>query len=114
MGLAATGAALEYLSWVDPIEYQWWVLVQNWGGTTTPDDITLALAVVPDAPSTNFDVTGPAVIPALELFDLEVTWDVPEMEPLSAWYGWFSVGSDLQMQVILGKQNLTFIADMMM
>lgn len=91
---AATGAALEYLSWVDPIEYQWWVLVQNWGGTTTPDDVTLALAVVPENPSTNFDVTGLDSVPALDLFDLEVTWDVPEMEPLSAWYGWFSVGSD--------------------
>ena len=103
---AATGAALEYLSWVDPIEYQWWVLVQNWGGTTTPDDITLALAVVPDAPSTNFDVTGPAVIPALELFDLEVTWDVPEMEPLSAWYGWFSVGSDSANAGNIGQTEL--------
>jgi len=91
---AATGVALEYLSWVDPIEYQWWVLVQNWGGTATPDDITLALAVVPENPSTNFEVTGPAAVPALEMFDLEVTWAIPEMEPLSAWYGWFSVGSD--------------------
>ena len=91
---AATGAALEYLSWVDPIEYEWWVLVQNWGGTTTPDDVTLAVAVVPDVPSTNFDVTGPDSVPALDLFDMEVTWNVPEMEPLSAWYGWFSVGSD--------------------
>ncbi len=91
---AATGAALEYLSWVDPIEDDWWVLVQNWDGTATLDDVTLAVAIVPENPSTNFEITGPDIVPALELFDLEVTWDIPEMEPLSAWYGWFSVGSD--------------------
>jgi len=91
---AATGAALEYLSWVDPISYQWWVLVQNWGGDETPDDIKLAVALVPDEESTNFEVTGPPNVPGLTEFDLEVTWDIPEMEPGSAWYGWFNVGSD--------------------
>ncbi len=103
---AATGAALEYLSWVDPIPYQWWVMVQNWGGTATPDDITLAVAVVPDTPSTNLEVTGPAAVPGLEMFDLEVTWDVPEMEPLSAWYGWFSVGPDADNPGVVGQTEL--------
>ena len=90
---AATGAALEYLSWTDPIAFDWWVLVQNWGGDSTPDDVTLALGLVPDVESTNFEVSGPSPISALEEFDLEITWDIPEMEPLSAWYGWFDVGS---------------------
>lgn len=103
---AATGAALEYLSWVDPIPYQWWVLVQNWGGTATPDDVTLALAVVPENPSTNFEVTGPTAISALESFNIEITWDVPEMESLSAWYGWFSVGSDPANTGNIGQSEL--------
>lgn len=89
---SATGAALEYLSWVDPIPYQWWVLVQNWGGDPlVEDDVKLALGLVQDVPSTNFDVSGPASVPALTEFDLEVTWDVPEMEPSSAWYRLASV-----------------------
>ncbi len=92
---SANGAALEYLSWVDPIDYQWWVLVQNWGGDPAVlDDVKLAVGLVPDVESTNFDVSGPSSNPALTMFDLELTWDVPDMEPFSAWYGWFNVGSD--------------------
>ena len=90
---SATGATLEYLSEVDPIAYDWWVLVENWGGDETLDDVTLALGLVPDVASTNFEVSGPTSVPALDEFSLEVTWDIPEMEPLSAWYGWFNLGS---------------------
>jgi len=104
---SATGATLEYLSWVDPIAYQWWVLVQNWGGTPgTPDDVKLALGLVPDVESTNFEVTGPTNVPALTPFDLEVTWDIPEMEPFSAWYGWFNVGSDAGNPGNIGETEL--------
>ena len=92
---AATPAALEYYNWTDPIAYDWWVLVQNWGGDPEIlDQITLAVGLVPNMPTPNLNISGPASVPALQEFDLEVTWDIPEMEPLSAWYGWFSVGSD--------------------
>jgi uncharacterized repeat protein (TIGR01451 family) len=104
---SATGAALEYLSWVDPIPYQWWVLVQNWGGDPEVlDDVTLALALVPDTESTNFEVSGPASVAGLDPFSLEVTWDVPEMEPMSAWYGWFNVGSDAANPGNIGQTEL--------
>jgi uncharacterized repeat protein (TIGR01451 family) len=104
---AATPAALEYISWTDPIAYDWWVLVQNWGGDTeVADDITLALGLVPDTTSTNFEVSGPTSVPALTEFDLEVTWDIPEMEPLSAWYGWFSLGSDAENPGNIGQTDL--------
>jgi uncharacterized repeat protein (TIGR01451 family) len=103
---AATSGTYEYLSWVDPIPDTWWVLVQNWGGTATPDDVTLALAIVPDDPSTNFEVSGPASVEGLEPFDLEITWDEPDMEPLSAWYGWFSVGPDPDNPGMVGETEL--------
>jgi uncharacterized repeat protein (TIGR01451 family) len=92
---------------VDPIAYEWLVLVQNWGGDSAVlDDVTLALALVPDEDSTNFSVTGPASVPALTPFDLEVTWDIPEMEPFSAWYGWFNVGSDAGTPGNIGETEL--------
>ncbi len=103
---AATSGTYEYLSWVDPDPDTWWVLVQNWGGTATPDDVTLALAIVPDDPSTNFEVSGPASVEGLEPFELEITWDEPDMEPLSAWYGWFSVGTDPANPGLVGQTEL--------
>jgi len=104
---AATPAAFEYISWIDPAEGEYWVLVQNWGGDPSiPDEITLAVGLVPDTPSTNIEVSGPPSVPALEEFDLEVTWDVPEMEPLSAWYGWFSLGSDADNAGNIGQTEL--------
>jgi uncharacterized repeat protein (TIGR01451 family) len=94
LGSSATASSDEYLSYVDPDEYPHaWVLVQNWGGTETPDDVILALGLVPAPPRpTNFAVTGPKTNQALTPYNLEITWDLPAMEPLSAWYGWFSVG----------------------
>ncbi len=103
---SATGETLEYISWVDPTPDDYWVLVQNWGGDTNPDDVALALGLVPDAGPKKFDVTGPTSVPPLELFDLELTWDIAEMEPLSAWYGWFSVGSDALNPGNIGETEL--------
>lgn len=104
---ASTPAALEYFSWTDPIAYDWWVVVQNWGGDpATPDDITLALGLVPDVPTTNFVVSGPPSVPALAKYDLEITWNIPEMEPMSAWYGWFSLGSDADNPGNIGQTDL--------
>ena len=90
---SATGAALEYYSWLNPWDDPYWVLIQNWAGAPD-DDVKLAVAVVPDVDEGNFELSGPDSVPAGEFFDLEITWDEPAMEPFSAWYGWFSVGTD--------------------
>jgi uncharacterized repeat protein (TIGR01451 family) len=108
LGSSATGSALEYLSYIDPDEYSYyWVLVQNWGGDSTPDDVALAIGMVPSPPRPmNFSVDGPKSVPALTPFDLEITWDIPEMEPLSAWYGWFSVGTSPSSPGDIGQTEL--------
>ena len=108
LGRSATSTSEEYLSYLDPEEYSYaWVMVQNWGGTSELDDVVLALGLVPAPPRpTNFAVSGPKSVPALTPFDLEITWDIPALEPYSAWYGWFNVGSSPSNPGDIGETEL--------
>ena len=94
---SATGAALEYYSEVDPYAYPYyWVLIQNWTGSgADTDSVKLALGLVDNDNEGNFAVHGPSSVPAGDLFELEIEWDLDsDVEPFSAWYGWFSVDSE--------------------
>jgi uncharacterized repeat protein (TIGR01451 family) len=108
LAASATGAVLEYYSEIDPLAYPYyWVLIQNWTASAAPlDTVKFALGIVPDTTSVNFEVSGPSAVSAGAFFDLEITWDVPAMEPFSAWYGWFSVGSDAGSPGNIGETEL--------
>lgn len=106
LAASATGAVLEYYSEIDPYAYPYyWVLIQNWAGAAG-DTVKLAKAIVPDVDQGNFEIDGPPAVDAGDTFDLEITWDIPEMEPFSAWYGWFSVGSDAGSPGNIGETEL--------
>lgn len=94
--MSATATAYEYISFVDPTEEDpipVWVLIQNYAGAPG-DTVKLAVGILPKVDEGNLDITGPDSVAAGDLFDLTLTWDIPEMEPVSAWYGWFSMGSE--------------------
>lgn len=94
--MSATATAYEYISFVDPTEEDpitVWVLIQNYAGAPG-DTVKLAVGILPKVDEGNLDITGPDSVAAGDFFDLTLTWDIPEMEPVSAWYGWFSMGSE--------------------
>lgn len=79
----------------DPAPGTYWVLVQNWNGSASqPDHVVLASAVVPGSDAGNMNVTGPAAVPELTPFDVQVFWDTPAMMAGDRWYGAFSLGTD--------------------
>ncbi len=85
----------EYCDITDPITGTWWILVQNWAGSTSqPDAITLASAVVPGSDAGNMTFTGPVSVTAGTAFDLQLFWDTPTMMAGDRWYGAFSLGSE--------------------
>jgi uncharacterized repeat protein (TIGR01451 family) len=85
---AATGSA-GLCDIPDPEPGTWWVLIQNWRGTTDqPDDYVVATAVVPIADLGNAGVAGPdGTVPAGEPYDVRLHWDIPEMAAGDVWYG---------------------------
>jgi uncharacterized repeat protein (TIGR01451 family) len=85
----------EYCEFTDPVVGTYWVLVQNWAGSAEqPDDVVLAMAVVPGADGGNMWVEGPTSVPPLEPFDVRVYWDVPTIVAGERWYGAFELGTD--------------------
>ena len=79
---SATASWTEYcdITGDDLAAGDWWILVQNWAGSSMqPDNVTLATAVVA-ADQSNMTVTGPSAVPATTEFDLRFFWDTPTMQ----------------------------------
>ncbi len=94
---AATLPTAEELCEVaDPTPGTWWVLIQNWEGSTptASDPYTLATAVVPGDDLGNAGVQGPAgPVPNGQPYDVRLHWNVPELDPGEVWYGTAVLGS---------------------
>lgn len=91
----------------------WWILVQNWAGSSSqPDDVVLSTAVV-GTDSGNMTVTGPVTVTAKADFDLRVFWDIPTMAAGDRWYGAFAIGTDASHHGNIGTipVNITRYAD---
>jgi subtilisin family serine protease len=94
---SAAGTAFEYcdVSGADLVAGEWWVIVMNWEeSASAPDDISLALAIVPGADAGNVTVTAPDSVAATTPFDVRVFWDTPTMMAGDHWYGALDFGSD--------------------
>jgi len=92
---SATSTWAEYCDITDPDAGDYLIIVQNWQGSANqPDDITLALGVVPGTDAGNMEIEGPASVAEMEPFDLQLFWDTPEMVAGDRWYGAFSLGSE--------------------
>jgi len=89
--------AMEYLNIFQPtFSGTCWILVQNWESSEpgVEDPVKLAYGFVPKSGGTNYSITGPASVPALNPFDLTVDWDLgTAFYSSEVWYGWFSIGS---------------------
>ena len=79
----------------DPQAGPWWVLVQNWQGSTSqPDSYVVATAAVPGTDLGNAGLVGPeGTVPAGQPYDIRFHWDIPEMEAGDVWYGTAVLGS---------------------
>lgn len=92
---SATGSSAEACDVPDPEAGTWWVVVQNWGGSTSqPDAHTLATAVVPSADGDNAGVAGPeGEVPVGEPYDVRVHWDLPEAAEGDLYFGTAVLGT---------------------
>ncbi|MFZ5799055.1 MAG: S8 family serine peptidase [Thermodesulfobacteriota bacterium] len=101
----------EYCSVNDPEAGDYYAWIQNYEASdptgTTPDNVELAIAVVPGTSAGNLTVAlaggGPSV-PAGQPFDLNISWNlaVPDIH----WYGRFGLGTDAGNPDNLGLINL--------
>lgn len=104
---SAGEGAMEYLNIFQPnFSGTCWILVQNWESSEPgfADPVKLAYGFVPKSGGTNYSITGPASVPALNPFDLTIDWDLSATYAASeVWYGWFSIGSTAAIKNDVGK-----------
>lgn len=107
--------AMEYLNIFQPnFSGTCWILVQNWesSGPGVEDPIKLAYGFVPKSGGTNYNITGPASVPAMTPFDLTVDWDLGGAFYTSeVWYGWFSIGSTATLKNDVGMLDFNLYKD---
>jgi uncharacterized repeat protein (TIGR01451 family) len=92
---SATGSSAEACDVPDPEAGTWWVIVQNWGGSTSqPDAHTLATAVVPSEDLGNAGVAGPdGEVPVGEPYDVRVHWNLPDAAEGDLFFGTAVLGT---------------------
>ncbi|MPZ54431.1 MAG: S8 family serine peptidase, partial [Acidimicrobiia bacterium] len=84
---STTPTANEFVGIDDPEPGTWWVLVQNWAGSSDqPDAVTLSTAIVGGEVG-NASLEGPPPTAELEPWDLTVIFDEEAMEPGDSWFG---------------------------
>ncbi|MCA9980249.1 MAG: DUF4397 domain-containing protein [Anaerolineales bacterium] len=95
LGSSATGTSFEYLTVNDPPAGTYWVLVQNWAGSSAPeDDGVVAVGVVPNVDSGLATFDMPSSQPAGDPFSATLFWDLPDAEVGDVYYGLMAVGTD--------------------
>ncbi len=108
--VSASGIWAEYCNVDFPTAGQYWVLVQNWQGSTdpaNPDDIRLVTGLVKDTDLGNLTVTTDNLrISTGKLFDLDVNWNEPSLEVGDFWYAQFALGTDPANPENLGYTNV--------
>ncbi|WP_454854660.1 S8 family serine peptidase [Promicromonospora soli] len=113
--VSATGSSAEACDVPDPEAGTWWVVVQNWGGSTSqPDAHTLATAVVPSGDLGNAGVAGPeGAVPVGEPYDVRVHWNLPDAADGDLYFGTAVLGSSPETPDDIGEipVRLTRMAD---
>ena len=104
---SAEAGPMEYLNIFQPnFSGTCWIMVQNWESSEpgVSDPVKLAYGFVPKSGGTNYSITAPATVPALNPFDITVSWDVSStFADTEVWYGWFSIGSTATLKNDVGK-----------
>jgi uncharacterized repeat protein (TIGR01451 family) len=92
--VSASSGSMESCNIADPAPGTWWILAQNWEGTGSPDNFVLSHATVPSSSLGNGTVEGPAgPVATGVLYDVSITWDLPEAEAGDVWYSIATIGS---------------------
>jgi subtilisin family serine protease len=91
---SASEIAFESCKLAFPEGGTYWVMVQNWLFGQVPDDVELAVTVVPGADNGNLTVTGPQSVSAGQPFDLTLSWNEPGLDPGETWFALVELGSD--------------------
>ncbi|MCP4896989.1 MAG: S8 family serine peptidase [bacterium] len=92
---SATAGSDERCDILTPATGTWWMLVQNYEGSSNqPDDVLVTHAVVPNTDAGNLTATGPATVAASTAFDLDLDWNVTPLVGDEIWFGTIDVGTD--------------------
>lgn len=105
--VSANPGPMEYLNLFQPkFNGTCWIMVQNWQASVAggSDSVKLAYGFVPKSGGTNYSVSGPVSVPALNPFNLTVDWNLSStFDTNEVWYGWFSVGTNASQKDNVGK-----------
>ncbi len=111
---AATVKSLEYLnipiSSAAPQTY--WVLVQNWEGTLTPDSIRFSEAIVSSSDTGNLAVATVPSPPILAQtpYNLEISYNLPATTLPATWYGHFDTSACVGVTCVqIGSTDVDFV-----
>ncbi len=105
-------SAAESCDVANPEAGTWWILIQNWQGTspTAADAYTLAQAVVPGESLGNAGIDGPdGPVEAGEPYEIRVHWDLDDTEPGDRWYGTGVLGTSPSTPGDIGTFPITVI-----
>lgn len=100
---SASETAFESCKLAFPEGGSYWVMVQNWLFGQVPDDVELAVTVVPGTDNGNLTVTGPHSVPAGQPFDLTLSWNEPGLDPGETWFALVELGSDRKRPANVGS-----------
>jgi subtilisin family serine protease len=92
--ISATGTALEYCSYSNPPSGTWWVIIQNWAGSTSEASDAFTLATAASGPDlSNLTPSGPSAVAAKAPFDLSLDWVLDDAEDGDVYYGTVAAGT---------------------
>ena len=110
---STTSGFIELCILDDPAPGDYWILVQNWAASTTPpDEVRMSYAVVGSGPTEHeLSVSGPAVAPGCEPFDISLGWYVSTPRDGDRFYGLVTLGTSPANPDDLGTIEVSLIFD---
>jgi hypothetical protein len=85
-------------------------MVVNYDGSEAqPDDVLLVTGAVPPTDAGNLTVTGPTAQPGGEPFDLNLSWNLPDLQAGDRWYGTVDVGTSPETPGDLGRMLVDIV-----
>lgn len=114
--ISATGSALEHVQLTNPEPGTYWVLIQNWEGSTptAADPYTLNMALVPSTDNGTGELVAPdGTLATGEEYSVTATWNLPDLAEGDIVYGAVTLGTPPGDPDHIGTQplRLTRLAD---
>ena len=91
---SASAATLEKVDVFDPYVGNYFIVVQNFAASDAGSDmVQLAYGAVPEAANGTLEVQAPAVATAGIPLDVQLQWNIPQLQAGDIWYGALGVGT---------------------